>query len=225
MSKLLALDGQTGAVAYEVARPVAASWTSPCVITVKGGVQLITCADPLVIAYDPADGSEIWRADCITGEAGPSPVESNGVVHVGNEYCIWSAIRADGKGDVTESHVLWNAEDGLPDTCSPLVTSDYLFLCSYYLYCYDVKTGELLWDTYDIEEAQFETGFVSSPSWVAGRVYLFEEDGKGWILEPTRETAKVIAKNPLGEECLTSPAFQDGRMYIRGKEHLFCIGQ
>jgi outer membrane protein assembly factor BamB len=223
-SKLLALDAVTGETVYEVPRPVPNSWTSPVVMTHNGRDQLITCADPWVIAYDPADGSEIWRADCLAADCGPSPVFYEGVVHVGNEYCQWTAIRADGEGDVTDTdQILWTAEDGLPDMCSPLVTSEYLFLLASWgaLTAYDSKTGELLW------ERDFDASFTSSPSWAGGRVYVFGEEGKGWIVQPSREEeeVQVIAETDLGEECVTSPAFQDRRIYIRGKEHLFCIGQ
>jgi hypothetical protein len=91
-----------------------------------------------------------------------------------------------------------------------------------------VNTAELLWDTYgtdDFDGIDFGTNFTSSPSWVAGKIYLFGEDGRGWILQPKRKKADVLAETNLGEECVTSPAFQDGRIYIRGEKHLFCIGR
>jgi len=224
-SRLLALDGLTGKTVYEVPRPVPNSWPTPVVMSHAGRDQLITGADPWVIAYNPADGSETWRADCLSGDCGPSPVFVDGVVHVGNEYSVWSAIRADGEGDVSGTpHILWTAEDGLPDMCSPLVTSEYLFLLATWgaLTCYDSKTGELLWEK-DFDGASF----TSSPGWAAGRVYLIGDEGKGWVLQPSREkeNVKLIAETALGEECVTSPAFQEGRIYLRGKEHLFCIGK
>lgn len=222
-SKLLALDKLTGETVYEVPRPVPNSWATPCLAVVDGKEQLIAGADPWIIAYHPADGSEIWRANCPTGDYGPSPVLVDGVVHTGNEYGVWSAIRADGEGDVTETHIPWTAEDGLPDMCSPLVTSDFLLLLATWgaLTCYDSKTGDFLW------EMDFDATFTSSPGWAAGRVYLFADEGNGWTIEPSREedSVKVVAETNLGEECVTSPAFQDGRFYIRGKEHLFCIGR
>jgi len=222
-SKLLALDTATGKTVYEVPRPVPNSWTSPVVMARAERHQLITCADPWVIAYDPADGSEIWRADCLSADCGPSPVFLDGVVHVGNEYSQWSAIRSDGEGDVTDTHVLWTAEDGLPDMCSPLVTKEYLFLLATWgaLTCYDSQKGNLLW------EKDFDASFTSSPGWAGGRVYLIGDEGKGWVIEPSREEDKVqvVAETDLAEECVTSPAFQDGRIYIRGKEHLFSIGR
>ena len=56
------------------------------------------------------------------------------------------------------------------------------------------------------------------------RVFVFAKSGKAWVVEPSKEKCERIAENELGEECVTSPAFQDGCFYIRGKEHLFCIG-
>ena len=223
-SKLVALDAMTGETVYEVPRPVPNSWTSPVVMTYDGRDQLITCADPWVIAYNPADGTEIWRAECLSADCGPSPVFIDGVVHVGNEYSEWTAIRADGQGNVTGTdRILWTAEDGLPDMCSPLLTAEYLFLVATWgaLTGYDSKTGKLLW------EKDFDATFTSSPSWAGGRVYLFSDEGKGWVVQPSREEEKVqvIAETDLGEGCVTCPAFQDGRIYIRGKEHLFCIGK
>jgi hypothetical protein len=88
------------------------------------------------------------------------------------------------------------------------------------LTCIDKKEGgQPLW------EEGFEADFTSSPSLVGNRVYLFSREGKAWVVEPTREKCNRIAEADLGEKCVTSPAFQNGRIYIRGKEHLFCIGK
>ena len=231
-SVFLALSAVDGKTLWRVGRDVPNSWTSPIVIRHAGRDQIITAADPWVIAYNPADGAELWRASVLRGDCGPSPIFAGGLVHVGNEYCYWSAIRPDGDGDVTETHIAWNAEDGLPDTCSPLATDKYVFLLATYgtLTCYDAKKGELLW------EQDFDARFISSPGLSGNRVYLFgeveEEDEEGnelttctaWIIEPGREGCKIVGTCELDEGCVTSPAFQDGRIYIRGKKHLFCIG-
>jgi outer membrane protein assembly factor BamB len=221
-SKMLALDVATGKTVWEVARDVSNSWPSPAVVQVAdGSKQLLTCSDPWVIAYNPADGTEIWRSESLEGDVGPSPVYADGVVYVANEFPGISAIRGDGSGDVTESHVLWEGEDDVPDTASPLATSQYLLVAASYgiLACYSAKEGELLWE----EEFDMAT-FTSSPSLAEGRVYLFDLEGKAWVVEPGPESCKRIAEANLAEECVTSPAFREGRLYIRGKEHLFCIG-
>ena len=222
-SKLLALDGPTGRTVWQVTRPVAASWSSPIVVRHQSRPLIITCSDPWVIAYAPQSGTEIWRADCLApAEIGPSPVYSEGTVFATNDFAALSAIRADGTGDVSDSHIAWSADVGLPDICSPVATERFVLLLTSYgrLTCFDkIQGGDPLW------EEEFETDFASSPSLVGNRIYLFSEKGKVWIVEPTRKECRRIAEADLGEECVTSPAFQDGRIYIRGKKHLFCIAK
>jgi outer membrane protein assembly factor BamB len=220
LSKLLALDAATGETAWEAKREVPNSWTTPIVIDNNGRKQIVTAADPWVVAYDPSDGKEIWRAKCLRQDIGPSPTFADGVVYVANEFPCLSAIRADGQGDVTQTHLLWQGEDGLPDTASPLATEKFLFLLASWgmLTCYDAKEGRVRW------EQEFDATFTSSPGMAGGRVYLIGSEGKCWVAEPGEEACKIVAESDLGEECVTSPAFRPGRLYLRGKEHLFCIG-
>jgi outer membrane protein assembly factor BamB len=220
-SKLLAFDAATGKIVWQVARPVPNSWATPIVIHQAAGDQVITVADPWVIAYNPADGREIWRAKCLKTDIGPSPVFADGKVFAANDNCNLSAIRADGHGDVTSTAVLWKGEDGLPDTCSPLATKEFVLLLTSFgtLTCYDAAKGDMLW------AEDFSTDFAASPSLVGNHVYLIGRKGKAWIVEPTRQKCKRVGEADLGEECVASPAFQDGRMYLRGKTNLFCLGK
>ena len=221
-SKLLTLDGATGKTVWQVTREVPAGWCSPIVVEHASRPLIITCSDPWVIAYSPQSGAEIWRADCLApAEIGPSPIYSDGMVFAANDYAALSAIRAGGTGDVSKTHIEWSADEGLPDICSPLATDRFILLLTSRgtMTCYDKKKGgDPFW------EKDFKTDFLSSPSLVGNRVYLFSRKGKTWIIEPTREKCKSIAEADLGEQCVTSPAFQDGRIYIRGNKHLFCIG-
>jgi outer membrane protein assembly factor BamB len=223
LSKLLALAVETGETVWEIPRSVPNSWPTPIVVEEGGKSQIVTGADPWVIAYSPTDGKEIWRAECLEADVGPSPVYADGTVFVANEFPGAAAIRAGGTGDVTETHKVWESDIGAPDCCSPLATDKFLFLLASYgtLSCFDVKKGgEPFWEE-DFEDANF----TSSPSLVGKYVYLFGEEGRAWIVEPTKEQCKRIAEASLGEGCVTSPAFQDGRIYIRGEKHLFCIGE
>ncbi|MBN1910573.1 MAG: PQQ-binding-like beta-propeller repeat protein [Pirellulales bacterium] len=222
MSKLLALDVASGETVWSTARDVANSWATPLLIDHAGRRQILTASSPWVIGYAPEDGKELWRAKCITGDEGVSPVFADGLLQVGNEYCdTWSAVRVDGQGDVTKTHVTPTAEDGLPDTVSPLVLDGLLLLVDQYgvMTCHDAKTGKLLW------EEEFGTPITSSPGAVGKHVYVLSKKGHGWIIEPTRAACRRVAENDLAEPCVTSPAFQDGRIYVRGKKHLFCIGE
>ena len=217
VSKVLALDAVTGETAWSTAREVPSSWPTPIVIQHEGSPQLITCADPWVIAYNPADGKELWRVECLQADVGPSPVFADGVVYAANEFPCMTAIKI---GDGAEPEVLWEAEDSMPDTCTPLATDQFVIVLASYgiLTAYAADSGRLLW------ELELDGTFTTSPSLVGKLLYLFDVDGKCWVLEPGLEECKTLAESDLGEPCVTSPAFADGRFYIRGAEHLICVG-
>ncbi len=218
-SKLFAFDAATGKIVWQVGRPVPSSWTTPIVIRSAGRDQVVTAADPWVIAYDPANGSELWRVKCLNIDTGTSPTFADGKVYVANETAVLAAIAADGNGDMTDKGILWKGDDGLPDTCSPLATKEFVFLLSAgRLTCYDAVKGGVLWTE------DFDGTFCASPSLAGNRLYVIGTAGKAWIVEPTREKCRRIAEANVGEECFASPAFQDGRIYLRGKNNLFCIG-
>jgi outer membrane protein assembly factor BamB len=173
-----------------------------------------------VIAYDPASGQEIWRAKCLSGDVAPSPVYADGVVYAVNAGSALAAIRADGCGDVSESHVLWTASEGLPDITSPLTDGKLLWLLSTggTLTCYGAKDGKKLY------EKDLETLFRSSPVLVGDRLYATSTEGVTFILA-AEGTYRELGRCELGEEVDASAAFVDGRIYIRGKENLYCIGE
>ncbi|NMC19215.1 MAG: PQQ-binding-like beta-propeller repeat protein [Thermogutta sp.] len=223
LSKLYAFDGKTGHVVWEVSRQTANSWTTPIIFHDGRREQLITVADPFVISYHPADGKEWWRFEGTTGDCGPSPIFHGGLVVAGGEYSYYMyGIRADGEGDVTKTHLAWELEEGLPDTCSPLAVETRLILlsASAVMTCYNSETGEKLW------EHEFpEDMFTASPGWAGGKIYLFANAGKCYVGTVSDEGFQIEHENSLGEECVTSPAFQPGCIFIRGKQHLIRIGR
>ncbi len=153
------------------------------------------------------------------GDVAPSPVHANGLVFAVNEYSYLAAIRTDGQGDVTKTHIVWTADYDLPDISSPMSNGELLFLLTTdgFLTCYDVQNGSKVW------EKDLETSFRSSPSLVGDRVYLMSEGGVMFIFAADREY-KELGRVELGEASNTCPAFMDGRIYIRGRENLYCIG-
>jgi outer membrane protein assembly factor BamB len=222
-SKVIALSIVDGKTIWEKRREVPNSWATGILVDFDGQRQWITTADPFAIAYDPVDGREIWRADCISGDHGISPVVVDNMVFVGNEYCDFQAIRLDGKGDVTDTHIEWVADTGLPEmVASPVVVDDMMFFVSTYgvLMAFDIKTGELLW------EDELDGEFSSSPTLAGDLVYLFsKEDGHGWVVRFNRKGMKIVAENNLGQSIVTSPAMQPRRIYIRGENRLFGLGE
>jgi len=218
-SALIALDGFSGRVVWQTKRPVGNSWSSPIVTRIGDEFQVITCGDPWVIAYEPANGTELWRVKCLSGDVAPSPIYANGLIFAIEPYSKLVAIRPDGRGDVTETHIAWTIEEGGPDICSPVSNGELIFMLSTegWLSCYKLSDRNKAWEK-DIGEY-----FTASPSLVGNSVYLLSEKGVMYIVEAGNEY-KELARSELGEDCRASPAFADGRIYIRGIENLYCIG-
>ena len=240
-SKMIALQAFSGQTAWETKRSLPNSWTSPIVAQIGDQHQVITVGDPWVVAYNPANGTELWRAKCMGGEVAPSPIYAGGYVFAIEPYAKLVAIRPDGKGDVTKTHIEWIGEDYIPDICSPVSNGELILLLTTegMLTCYNVTdqkdanapesteedksklsapaTRTIVW------EKDLETYFRASPSIVGDRLYLMSEKGVMFIVKIGTEYQE-LARCELGEKSYASPAFADGRMYIRGLENLYCIG-
>ena len=235
-SVLMALDAATGKTDWQVKRPVGSAWTSPIVIRTGSpappgpasapatqasrageAVQIITCANPWTIAYDP-DGKELWRVECLEGDGGPSPIFGAGMVVAGNVSSMICAIRPDGRGNVTKTHVAWRFEDDVPDVCSPVSDQKRLYMLTSdgLLTCLNLADGKKLYD-HDLEAP-----FSASPTIVGDRLYLLGTKGL-MVVARVGERFEELSRSLLGEDCVASPAFLGGRIWIRAKKHLYCI--
>jgi len=212
-ARLLALDCMTGKTRWEKARKVRISWASPVVAENAGRSVLVLSADPLVAGYDPETGNELWSLECMGGDVGPSPASANGIAFVANKSARLAAI------DVVVGKIIWESEDDLPEVASPLATDKYVFLATSggTVACLDAKTGKSLWKN------DFDNGFYSSPTLAGDLVYLMDVAGVMRVFKADREY-KPLAESRLGEPAVSCPAFLNGRIYIRGKKDLFCIG-
>jgi outer membrane protein assembly factor BamB len=224
-SAIMALDTRTGKTVWETRRPVPASWASPAVFTVGQVDQLITCAKPWVISYDPAKGTERWRAAVLDGEVAPSPVFGACLVFTVNAGAKLTALRPDGAGDVTDTAVVWSAQDGLPDITSPLTDGKFVWLLTTEgkLTCYSVVGGKMVYEKAfkPIPPAE-QIAFKASPCLVGDKLYITEESGITHVLNAA--DGNEVSTGYLGEDVDASMAFQDGRIFIRGYKHLFAIG-
>ena len=222
-SRLIALNAASGSTVWETRRAVGATWSTPIVIGTEKGEQIITTSIPFVHSYDLATGAEIWRAECMGGEIAPAPVFAGGLVYVANSGAFVAAINPNGRGNVTKTHIIWKAEEGLPDISSPVSNGELLFLLASNgtLTCYDakeVKGGKFLW------QKELKAACSASPSIAGDRLYVITEKGTAIICRVAREYEE-IARAELGEKCRASAAFTDGRIYIRGVKNLYCIGE
>jgi len=222
-SQILALKGASGELVWKTEdRPVKNSWSSPIIIRAAKEEQIIACGSPWIIAYNAATGAEIWRAKAFEEDidVAPSPVYAGGLVIACNTGSRLVGIRPDGRGDVTGSHIAYRTGEYMPDIASPLSNGDLTFLVNGpALTCHDAKTGKLLW------EHEFEDSFYSSPSLVGDLVYMMDAKGVMHIFKAdNRRKYEPVGQARLGEKASTCPAFVNGRIFIRGEKHLFCIG-
>jgi outer membrane protein assembly factor BamB len=218
-SKLFAFDGATGRALWSQPRPVPASWSTPIVIQTAGKTQIITFAQPLVIAYAFADGAELWRAELLENEVVPSPVFAGGLVIAACPSTKLIAIRPDGAGDVAKTQVAWSTDEAVPFITSPVSNGELIFTAneSGVLACYELKDGKKLW------QHDFNLGVQASPAMVGSNVFVMTEEGVAVVVEAGREF-REIARSQLEDKFLASPAFANGRVFLRGETNLYCIG-
>jgi outer membrane protein assembly factor BamB len=219
-SKLFAFDGATGHILWQRPRPVPASWATPIVIETGGQTQIVTLGDPFVIAYAFRDGTEIWRAELLRGEVTPSPIFAGGKLFVVSPSDRLLAIRPDGRGDVTKTHLAWSARDNVPDITSPVSNGELVFTLDSYglLTCYEAGQGQKLW------EHDLDMECRASPSLAGDRLYVVGKNGTVVVARAARQFEE-LARSDCGEPVSASPAFVRQHIFIRGRTNLFCFGQ
>ncbi|MEZ6070622.1 MAG: PQQ-binding-like beta-propeller repeat protein [Pirellulales bacterium] len=183
--------------------------------------QLVSPAAQAVYAYDPANGEELWKVRHSGWSIAPRAVYGQGLIFVVVDHDhpeLW-AVRPDGVGDVTESHVEWKATQGMPARSSPLLVGDLLFVVSHggVATCLDATTGEPVW------KKRIEGKYSASAFSAGGRVYFFNEDAICTVVKAARQF-EVLSINQLAEEQLmASPAVAGDSLFVRTENHLYRI--
>lgn len=222
---IVALDKNSGAVVWRVRRATKArsqfSFSTPLLIHVDGQPQLITPGSGVVNALNPDDGSEIWHSFYGEGYSViPRPVYGHGMTFIGTGFDRpWvHAIKADGSGDITDTHVVWKTSRGAPNTPSLLLVGDELYFVSDsgVASCVDAQSGKLYWNE------RLGGDFSASPIDANGRIYFTNEHGRTFVVKASRQFEK-LAENDLGERTLASMAVSGPSLFIRTEEHLYRI--
>lgn len=224
---IYALNKKTGKVEWTTKRSTEAkrkfSFSTPILIDVKGQTQLISPHSGAVCAYDPDNGKEIWRVNYGEGySVVPRPVYGHGMVFVctGYDSANLLAIRVDGKGDVTDTHVAWELSKRIPLNPSPLLIGDELYIVadSGTATCLDAKTGKDHWNE------RVGSGSSASPLYdsVKGRIYFQDEQGTCTVIAAGKEF-KQLAENELEPRIFANFAPTDGALFIRTEKSLYRI--
>jgi outer membrane protein assembly factor BamB len=220
---VVALDKQTGKVRWKTNRrsPADQAYTTPLAIRVGDRDQVVSVGAFRAGAYDPLSGKEIWRATYADGFSNvPRPVFGHGLVYIatGFQQPALIAVRPDGAGDVTKTHIAWELRRGAPLTPSPLLVGDELYLVNDagIAICVDAKTGSVIW------QQRLGGSFSASPLFADGRIYFSSEQGATTVIAPGREFRR-LGINTIDGAVLASIAVSGQSFFIRTDSHLYRI--
>jgi outer membrane protein assembly factor BamB len=221
---VVALEKQTGKIRWKTSRrqPSDQAYSTPLVIRVGDRDEVVSVGAFRAAAYDPQSGKEIWRVGYGDGFSNvPRPVYGHGLVYIATGFQQPSliAVRPDGTGDVTRTHVAWTLHRGAPLTPSPLLVGDELYIVNDggIASCLDATTGETRW------QQRLDGNFSASPVFADGRIYFLSEEGVATVILPGKEFRR-LATNQLDGATLASMAVSAGSIFIRSDTHLYRIG-
>lgn len=218
---IAALHRQTGEIVWKASRRDEGSFATPVVGNVAGRDQLLLCGTGVVTSYNPATGELLWFCD------GPTTVTANTMAFSGDLVVASGGypdkgilcIRADGNGDVSDTHVVWRKKQGVSYVPSPLVHDGKVYVVNDggIVSCWALDTGENLW------QHRLRGNFSASPVFAAGNFYIPNERGVTFVFR-TAPSFEVVATNDLGDGGFASPVICGERIYLRTSSTLYCIG-
>lgn len=232
-SYVLRINKATGKNVWKVERPTNAikespdSYTTPALLKYAKTIEIVITGGDVVTGHDPATGKELWRVNGLNPDNHPfyrivaSPVVSGDMVYAPTRVKPLLAIRAGGRGDITETHRAWSFQNG-PDVPTPVTDGKYFYVVDDrgVMWCLDAKTGEAIYGPQRIKTGTYS----SSPVLADGKLYITNEDGLTTVVR-AGPTFEVLAENNLNDYCLSSPAISEGQIFIRTTQHLYCIGK
>jgi outer membrane protein assembly factor BamB len=217
-----ALDKDTGKVVWRKPRKNAAmAYSTPLIIQTPSGPQVVSTGGKHAVSYDPRDGNEIWSVSYGDGFSNvPRPVFGHGLVYLctGFYQPQLLAVRPDGKGDVTATHIAWKYTRGVPLTPSPILVEESIYMVSDngIVTCLEAKTGKEIW------RQRLGESYSASPIYVEGRLYFTSESGETTVLAHDKQFRK-LASNQLDGRFLASIAVSSGAFFLRSDTHLYRI--
>ena len=227
---VIALEKRSGKTAWKTNRSVDFSgvqvnqrkaYGTPLIIPRGEQEQMVSIGAKGVFSYDPKNGKELWKALHRGWSIAPRPVYGEGLVFTmidRDRPELW-AIRPDGKGDITDSHIVWKSSKRMPPRASPLIVGDLLFVIDRngYISCLEAKTGKIFW------QERMKGSFSASPIYTNGLIYFFNEDTVCTIIKPARKLEIVATNKVADEQLMATPAIDNDSIYIRTANNLYKI--
>ena len=222
-SYMLGLDGKTGQNKWKVDSPGGAvSYSTPLVVEGPDSAEVVVNSSSGVAGHDIETGRQLWQVQESNRFPIPMPIENDGVIYASRGYRSgpFMAIRPGGRGDVSDSHVLWRVGTGAPYVASLVYYEGLVYMVGDVgiVTVTDAETGKRVW------QERIGGVFSASPVAADGKIYLVAEGGDTVVLA-AGPTPRVIARNTLDARQVASPAISGGRLFIRSDNTLYAIGQ
>jgi outer membrane protein assembly factor BamB len=227
---LLVFDALTGKDVWHAKRqPFRACYSVPFLLEKPGQpTELIVGSTAGLTSYDPETGHENWNFTSWPWLKMPlrtvgSPIALDGMIIAssgdGSGERNTVAIRPEGKGTLSKEVVLWSKTKLYPYVPNLLALGEHIYFVNDggIACCAVAKTGELVWSE------RLGGNFSASPVLIDGKIYAASEEGTVYVF-PASPKFQVLAKNVLDEGIIATPAVASKRMFIRGKNSLYCIG-
>lgn len=220
---IVALQKSTGAKVWSTPREhKTRSYVTPIIRDVAGRTQLVFSGSKCVVSLNPRDGTTHWSIDGPTEQFVASMVFDGKLFFMTCGFPDYHVlgIRPDGSGNVTGTHVAWHETSAKCYVPSPVLADGHLIIADDRgtANCFVAATGQRLW------QERLGNHYSGSLVTAGGLVYLIADDGTTKIVKPGPKL-EVVAENPLGEFCYSSPAISQGQLFIRGEKHLYCVGK
>ncbi len=223
---LVALDKNSGAEKWR-ADGIRESWSTPLLTSVDGKKpELIVPIFGKILGFDPSSGNRLWSCDTgIKWYMVPGLIARDGIIYcTGGRSGDSLAVRAGGRGDVTQSRRLWTRNKG-SNVSSPVLHKEHLYWVHEQrgiAYCAEASSGEIVYE----ERLPRGGQIYASPILADGILYYVNRGGRVFVVAATPEF-KLLATNELEQRGRfdASPAVADGRLFLRSNRYLYCIAE
>ncbi len=228
-SYVVAHDLQTGKVRWFVRRPTNAvaeecdAYTTPLIVRRGDHDELLIMGGNQLDAYDPSTGKQLWWLPGLKGGrtvTGPTVGHNMIFTTIGMRGALLGIDYPTTPGKQPRSRIRWQTRLGTPDTCSPVLWKEWLFVVSDQgvARCYDARRGRNEWTK------RLKGQYKASPIAIDGHIFFLNTEGLCTVVTAGPAFVKV-AENKVDDTTLASPAVSNGRLFIRGHRYLWCIGR
>jgi len=200
------------------------AYSTPGIVEVNGRGQVVSVGSKAAFSYDALTGEELWtvRHDDYNAASPPSFFRGHAILNTGSGRANLLSVRLDEttRGDVSQSHVVWNRDKGNSDLSAPILIGERMFSIANngVLSCVNAVNGDEVW------KDRLEGTFTSSPITANGLIYFGNEEGDTTVIRAA-DSFEVVAKNHLAEGMRASPSAANGRLFLRTFTHLYAIGK